>query len=88
MKPLGAKDQRKQGDGIKFLGGFFRGKEKAIVAAVVGIISVLVMWYATGQYNEAEIIASIMTLLSALGVYAIPNKPPKPKRHSRPYGGE
>lgn len=48
---------------------------KAIVPLVLGVVSVILQWTATGEFNEAEFSTSLTALITAIVVYLVPNKP-------------
>ncbi len=50
-------------------------RNKQIVAAVGSLIAVVATAYASGAYDIPEIVASVIALLTVLGVGAIPNQP-------------
>ena len=47
---------------------------KAIVAAVVGLIGVLLAWYTSGQFDEEVVVAAVTAVVSTLGVYLSSNR--------------
>lgn len=49
---------------------------KTITAAVLQAAIVVATWYLTGQWNAEEWGLTFMGILTALGVYAVPNQPP------------
>ncbi len=46
---------------------------KAIVAAVVGLLGVLLAWYTSGQFDEPAVAAAVTAVVSTLGVWAASN---------------
>jgi len=49
---------------------------KAITALIMGIVSIVALWWPPiAQYASAEIVGTVAGLLTPLLVYLIPNKP-------------
>jgi len=48
---------------------------KALAPLVLGVIAVLVQWAVTGVLNAGELSTAIAAVVTALTVYAVPNRP-------------
>ena len=52
-----------------------QNRNKQIIAAIGSVVAVVATAIASGAYDIPEIVASVIALLTVLGVGAIPNKP-------------